>query len=339
VIVTFRSEATIVPCLESVLASAGPLERLLEGKDLPSGAPATPATPLTPTGSSIKDTPNPLASGPQKGLEVIVVDNASGDETIPRVLRFGRAVRLLPNPVNRGFSRAVNQGLRASSGVYVMLLNPDCRVEPEALATLIDFMERTPEAGACGPKILSPDGSVQLSCRAFPSHSTAFFHRHSLFTRLFPHNPHSDRYLKTRWDHAEVAQVDWVSGAAMLLRRSALRGVGAMDEDYFLYCEDVDLCWRLRERNLATFFVPDAVVWHHVGRSARQTPLRALYERHRSMYTFYKKHYSQDIPLIDFATFMGILLRCLLYVTLAAGGRSVGHHGDETDPPRSVGRE
>lgn len=296
-------------------------------------APQAPAPVLSPGLPSLSGLP------PLSGLlEIIVVDNASGDETLPRVLRFGRAVRLIPNPDNRGFSRAVNQGLRASKAPLVLLLNPDCRVEPGALATLVEFMDRTPEAGACGPKILSPDGSVQLSCRAFPGHSTALFHRHSLLTRLFPRNPHSNRYLKTRWDHSELAQVDWVSGAAMVLRRSALREIEGMDEDYFLYCEDVDLCWRLREKEWATFFVPDAVVWHHVGRSSRQTPLRALYERHRSMYTFYKKHYSQDIPLIDFATFMGIALRCLMYVGLAASGRSVGHHGDERPVVRESGR-
>jgi GT2 family glycosyltransferase len=298
IIVTYRSEGTITACLKSVLDSAEALEALVSAED----------------------------SGP--ALEVIVIDNGSGDGTIPRVLKFGKAVRLIPNPDNRGFARGVNQGIRVSSGKYVLLLNPDCRVEPGAIAELVRFMRANEVAGACGPKVRSPDGSIQLSCRAFPNHSTALFHRHSLLTRLFPKNPHSDRYLKTTWDHSAESQVDWVSGAAMLLRRKALKQIGSMDEDYFLYSEDVDLCWRLQEAGWATFYVPSAVIWHHVGRSSRQAPFRALYERHRSMYTFYKKHYSQDIPLIDFATFLGIAFRCLLYVTLAATGHSVGHHGE-----------
>lgn len=302
IIVTFRSAATIGACLKSVQACA---VRLSGG------------------------------SGAAEGLEIIVVDNASGDGTTERVRQTAPEAKLIVNRTNRGFSHAVNQGARMSAGDYLFLLNPDCRMEPDGIGHLVDFLDSMPKAGACGPKILSPDGSLQLSCRAFPDHSTALFHRHSLLTRLFPRNPHSDRYLKTRWDHESRARVDWVSGAAVLLRRDAFQRVGGMDEDYFLYCEDVDLCWRLNQHGWATYFVPEAVVHHHVGRSSRQVPYRALYERHRSMYTFYRKHYSQNIPLIDFATFVGIGLRCLMLLGLASSGRGIAHHGQQ---PRRAGK-
>lgn len=267
-------------------------------------------------------------------LEVVVVDNASTDDTCARVERCAAAaaattrIRLLRHAENLGFSRGVNTGWRGCTAPYVLLLNPDSSARPGALAALVRQLDSTPDAGACGPRILSNDGSLQLSCRAFPDHSTALFHRHSLLTRLFPTNARSAHYLKTTWDHSQRARVDWVSGAALLVRTRLLEALGGLDDDYFLYSEDVDLCWRLAQAGYSTWYVPEATVVHEVGRSSRQAPYRALLERHRSMYTFYRKHYSLGIPLIDLATFLGVALRCGWYLTTAASGRSVGHHGE-----------
>lgn len=223
-------------------------------------------------------------------LEVVVVDNASGDGTETLVpARFPEA-RLLVNSENVGFARATNQGMAQASGEYVLWLNPDTVVQPGALGELIDFLREHPDAGAVGPKMVGPDGALQYSCRAFPSLATGFFTRYSLMRRLWPENPLSRRYLLSDWDHATVRAVDWVSGACLMTSRVVLDRVGGLDEGFFLFNEDVDWCRRLALAGPKVYYNPRAVVVHRIGASRGRVAPRIIIERHRGMFRYYRKH-------------------------------------------------
>jgi len=141
-----------------------------------------------------------------------------------------------------------------------------------------------------GGRIVNEDGSLQPSARAFPSHLNAFFNRHSLTTKLFPGNRWSSRYLMTDWAHDEVRDVDWVSGAFMLIHRRAINAVGMLDEGYFFSIEDVDYCRRVRDAGLSVVYYPMTTVRHRVGGSSRHAVYRAMAAHHRGMWRYYRRH-------------------------------------------------
>ena len=227
-------------------------------------------------------------------LDLVVVDNASADGTPEAIAaRFPHA-RILRNPTNTGYARAVNQGLAATTAPFVLVINPDCEVRPGALRALVAWLEAHPRAAIAAPKILNPDGSLEYSARAFPNHLTFLFNRYSLLTRVFPNNPFSRRYLLTDWDHATPREVDWVSGACLLVRREAVARVGGMDEAFFMFNEDVDWCRRMKLAGFAVCYVPDAVVVHHIGASRRRVAPRVIVERHRGMIHYFHKHHPSN---------------------------------------------
>ncbi|GIX45475.1 MAG: glycosyltransferase family 2 protein [Candidatus Hydrogenedentota bacterium] len=242
--------------------------------------------------------------------EVIVVDNGSTDGSLEMVREEFPSVRLMPQGENLGFTKANNIGLRAARGQYLLILNSDTEILDDALERMCAFMEAHPDIGALGPKLLNPDFTLQYSCRRFPSYRTALFHRYSIITRLFPNNRYSQEYLMKDVGHDTTMDVDWVSGAALLTRRETLAQVGLFDEGFFVYAEDVDLCYRIKQAGWRVVYLPEARIIHHIGKTSRQVPYRATWERHRSMWRFYRKHYSRGIVLVDVATFVGIALRC-----------------------------
>jgi hypothetical protein len=228
-------------------------------------------------------------------FEVIVVDNASADGSPAMVRREFPAVRLIMNRFNRGFAAANNEALRRARGRYRLLLNSDTIVHPGAFAELVKFTDAHPDAGAVGLRVLNPDGTLQYSCRRFPRLATGLFRKVPL-GRLIPDNRWNREYLMSDWAHDTVREVDWVSGAAMCLRAEALAQVGLLDEEYFMYCEDVDWCYRARRAGWKIYYLPRAVVTHVVGRSTDLRPLRMVREFHRSMIRFYWKHYARGVP-------------------------------------------
>ncbi|MBI3724368.1 glycosyltransferase family 2 protein [bacterium] len=241
--------------------------------------------------------------------EAIVVDNASRDGSAELVRERHPGARLIVNERNLGFAHACNQGLAARRGRHALLLNPDAAILNDVLGVAGRELERRRDLGVLGARILDEDGRRQLSARAFPSHATAFFHRYSLLTKLLPGNRGSRAYLGSDLPEsgAPVA-VDWVSGAAMVLREEAIAAVGGFDERFFLYAEDTDLCLSVRRAGFAVAYAPEAVVVHRIGGSSRKARPRALLERHRSMWRFYAKHYARR-PLVDLTTCAGIVLR------------------------------
>jgi GT2 family glycosyltransferase len=256
--------------------------------------------------SLLRDEGSRLESGE---IEIIVVDNASTDGTAGMVnLEFPR-VKLLVNSQNLGYTKANNIGINHSRGKYILLLNPDTIVHQGALQALIDCAESHPEAGIIGAKLLNPDGSVQRSARSFPDIGAGLF-RNTFLGRLFPNNPFVRRYLLADFGYDEVREVDWVSGAAMLVRRDLIERIGGLDERFWAYCEDVDLCWRTWQAGYKVLFCPNAVITHKVGRSSDQRLVPSLIQHHKSMWLFYLKNYRHRYPLILFPLIgLGILIR------------------------------
>lgn len=238
--------------------------------------------------------------------EVIVVDNASSDGSSEMVVREYPRATLIQMMSNGGFSSGNNAGIQVARGRYIVLLNSDTEVRDDALGMMCDYMDQKPRIGALGARLLNFDGSIQMSCRSFPSYRTALFHRKSLLTRLFPGNRYSQQYLMTAFNRDEPVEVDWVIGACLMTRRETIDEVGLLDDGFFMYAEDVDWCFRMQEAGWTVEYFPQARVMHHYEKSAAKAPFRMTYERHRSMWRFYKKHYSRDIVLLDLATIIGI---------------------------------
>jgi len=251
-------------------------------------------------------------------FEIIVVDNASSDGTPEMMKSEFPEVQYLFNNRNIGFTKGNNQGIRLSRGRYVLLLNSDTEIIDSALDRMVQYMDATPDCGILGCKLLNPDGSIQFSCRRFPSYQTAFFNRYSILTRLFPRNRFSQSYLMSSIDHTRTREVDWVSGAALLARRKAFEEIGILDERFIIYSEDVDWCYRMHEAGWKVYFFPEARIYHYIGKGTSQHLFRFILIRHRSMYLFYRKHYSRSIKSIDYFVLLGIVMRCLW--TVAGAG-------------------
>ncbi|HET9234666.1 MAG TPA: glycosyltransferase family 2 protein, partial [Candidatus Eisenbacteria bacterium] len=218
--------------------------------------------------------------------EILVVDNASGDAS-PQVAASFPGVRVIALDRNLGFAGGVNRGILAAEGNYLFIMNPDVETHPGALDLLADFMDQNPETGIAAPKLLNSDGTLQYSCRRYYTLQTILLRR-TILGRMFPRAASLRRHLMVDYDHAEPRTVDWVAGAAMLVRREAVEDVGPMEERYFLYFEDVDWCTRMQARGWQVNYVPDSVMMHHWQRASLGFGLAA--RRHlRSGLRFYDR--------------------------------------------------
>jgi hypothetical protein len=241
--------------------------------------------------------------------EVLVVDNASRDGSAAMVTAEFPTVRLVRHSRNAGLSKALNDGIRLSSGDTVVLLNPDVELQDHAFLPMARYLGEHPDVGILGPRILDEDGSLQLSCRRFPTFSVVFFNRYSLLTRLLPRNRLSSRYLMTDFDHGRVTEVDWLSLACWMTPRRLFDEVGLLDEGYFLYNEDVDFCQRVHRAGRKVVYFPDVSLLHHIGGSTSSVPNRSVIERHRSMWRYYRKYMRRGL-LLDAPVLAGIVFRC-----------------------------
>jgi N-acetylglucosaminyl-diphospho-decaprenol L-rhamnosyltransferase len=222
-------------------------------------------------------------------LHVTVVDNASADGSADLVRADYPEVRLIASEANHGYARAVNRAARTGRGEYLLILNPDVRAHPDSVQVLLSHLEENPNVGLIAPRLLNPDGSLQYSCRRHYTMGTYLLRRMPL-RRWFASHPTVRRHLMADWDHATVREVDWVLGAAMMVRRSAL-GTSIMDERYFLYFEDVDLCMRLQDEGWQVIYHPGAeMVHHHVRDSSRGFLNRGRVEHFKSWIKFQRKH-------------------------------------------------
>jgi GT2 family glycosyltransferase len=225
-----------------------------------------------------------LENGKGTGWKIIVVDNGSWDGSPAEVKKEFSSIDLIENEGNLGFAKAVNQGLQKAPGRYVVLLNPDTQVKKGAIGELISFMDDHHDAGIAGAKLLNSDGSKQNSIANFPSLATELSNK-SLLRWLFP-----NRFPGKERDYSEPVEVDSVIGACMMVRRDAIEQVGLLDEDYFLFLEETDWCFRMKKAAWRVCHVPQAEVYHFQGKSAEKDKRRAKIEYYRSRYHFFKKH-------------------------------------------------
>ena len=255
-------------------------------------------------------------------FETIVVDNASIDGSAEMVKKaFPQAV-LVENRINKGFAGALNQGIRRSRGKLLLFVNPDVILARGCIEVLGEFMDRHLEAGICGPKLLNPDGRIQLSCRAFPTLVNVFFGRMSLWNRFFPQNRISRSFLEADLDYSVVQEVDWIVGACMMVKRKVVDSIGFFDEDYFLFVEDTDFCYRARKAGYSIYFVPHGVATHERGVSMRKSFVVSKYSHNISMYKFFVKHYKLN-SIIRACLGIGLIARLLVVIPVEGIQRSL----------------
>jgi N-acetylglucosaminyl-diphospho-decaprenol L-rhamnosyltransferase len=251
-------------------------------------------------------------------VAVSVVDNASRDGTCTMVAADFPQVHLIANAENAGYARANNQGLRhfgfgGQSGggssappPFALLLNPDTELPPDALAGMLHFMAQYPDAGAAGPKLVLPDGSLDLACRRSLPTPAISASRLTGLSRLFPRSRRFGRYNLTYLDPDEVAQVGSVVGAFMLVRREAISQAGLLDEQFFMYGEDLDWSYRIGEAGWKVYYNP-AVTVLHIKRASSRSSTRARIEFYRAMELFYRKHYAQETSAPMHALIVGAI--------------------------------
>jgi GT2 family glycosyltransferase len=229
--------------------------------------------------------------------EVIVVDNASTDETVDIVrIRFPE-VMMIVNSDNKGFAAANNQGIEKSQSEYILLLNPDTILHPGSLDLLIDFMDSNKEVRACGPKLLNADGTIQRSVRHFPTFRGALY-RHTAFRFLGIFRKDYKKWLMKDFDHETRKEVDQLMGAALLIRKAVIDRIGGMDERFFMYYEEVDLCYRIQQAGWRIVFVPEALITHLGSRSSGQIPVRKRIMMLTSLLKFFRKHRGKSITAV-----------------------------------------
>jgi N-acetylglucosaminyl-diphospho-decaprenol L-rhamnosyltransferase len=219
--------------------------------------------------------------------EVVVVDNASSDGSVAAVAASDPDVVVLESGANVGFGTAANRGVAVTDGDYVVVANPDTVVEPGTMKALVEALDRDPGLAAVGPRMENLDGTLYPSARQFPDLWVAAGHAFVGF--VWPSNPFTTRYRMLDWDHSRASDVDWVSGGFMLVRRAAFDTVAGFDEAYFMYVEDVDLCWRLGRAGWRVGYEPAGRVVHALGGSSRQAPYRMIAAHHRSLLRFASK--------------------------------------------------
>ncbi len=226
---------------------------------------------------------------PSCTFEVIIVDNASTDGTAGMIKKCFSEVKLIINHENRGFAAANNQAFELSRGEYVLLLNPDTILHPKSLDILVKFMDSNEDVGACGPKLLDTDGSNQNSVRCFPSFRGAL-HRHTAFKFLGIFKGEYKKWVMYDFNNDKQRDVDQVMGAALMVRRSVTEQVGVMDERFFMYYEEVDLCYRIKQAGWRIVHIPEAVITHIGGGSSGQIPVSKRIMAMTSLLKFFRKH-------------------------------------------------
>lgn len=246
--------------------------------------------------------------------EVIVVDNNSGDKSGEMVRSLFPSVVLIENKDNKGFSKANNQGVAIAKGEYILFLNPDTVMPEDFFRKTLAYMDSHPEAGAIGPRLIDGKGQFAPDAKkSFPSLSVALFKTTGI-NKLFSKSPYFNKYYAVHIGERETAAVDVLSGCCMLVRRKAMDEAGGpFDEDYFMYCEDVDLSYRIQKAGYKNIYFPDADLIHYKGESTRKMTLSYVRIFNEALVTFVKKHYTKkEANLFVLFINVGIILRAVL---------------------------
>ncbi|MBF8247817.1 MAG: putative glycosyltransferase [Bacteroidetes bacterium] len=246
-----------------------------------------------------------------KGIrsEIIVVDNASDDGSTEMLRKRFPNVTLIASKQNLGFARANNLALKRARGAFLLLINPDTVVQEDTLRAMLEFFKNTPEAGLAGCKILNPDGTFQLACRrSFPTPWVAFTKIFGL-SKLFPRSSWFGKYNLTYLSPEETYEVDAVSGSFMMLLKEVFEKVGGLDEEFFMYGEDLDWCYRIQQSGWKIYYAPLTQIIHYKGESTRRSSLDEIQTFYDAMHRFVKKHFGRS-------SFLRIVLRAGIMLTL-----------------------
>jgi GT2 family glycosyltransferase len=228
-------------------------------------------------------------------VEAVVVDNDSSDGSAAAVTDEFPQATVLVQPKNLGYGRAANLGFERCQGRFVLLLNSDVTVDAQSVGRMADFLLTRPDAGAVGPRLALPDGRLDPNARrAFPMPRTLFYRTVGL-SRLFPKSPRFGRHNMGHLPESDVHEMDAGSGACLMVRMAALDRVGFFDPRYFMYGEDVDLCYRLKLGGWKVFYLPTAGATHHVRPASAEAERQMSFERHRSEWTYHFKHHAEDV--------------------------------------------
>ena len=255
-----------------------------------------------------------IANPPQRDYEIIVVDNGSTDDSLKMLHDEFPGVTLIENPANLGFTAPTNQALRRAQGQFLLLLNPDTLVHPQAFDRLINFMQEHPQVGICGPKVLNTDGSLQAPCRRGESRPWAVISYFLRLHRLFPDSKLFGGYLMNYMDEDATHEVAGVAGSCMLIRRQVIEQIGYLDEHFFAYQEDADYCFQARRAGWQVYYVPGARVTHFGGEGgSRVQPYRSIYAWHRSYWLYYRKNLASDyFFLFNWVFYLAMLVKLIL---------------------------
>jgi len=242
--------------------------------------------------------------------EIFVVDNASVDGSVPYIRKKFPDIQIIENKENLGFGRANNLALKEAKGEYVVLINPDTVVQENTFVELLRFFESHPDASAATCKIINPDGSFSVDCRHnIPTPMVAFWKVTGL-SRLFPKSKVFGRYNLTYLDPDQIYPVPAISGSFMMIRKNVLDEIGYFDEQFFMYCEDIDLCYRIHKADHKIYYVPTTQIIHYKGESTKKDRLDYVITFNKALYQFFKKHYAQSyIFFIRWIIVLGIVLR------------------------------
>ena len=256
---------------------------------------------------------------------IFVMDNASSDN-VDRISGIYRGVTLIRKERNAGYAAAVNECLPRCRAPYVAVMNPDVSVGQGCFQAMLRYMRENADVAVAGPRVMDGGNRVQGSARSFPTPMTALFGRSSFLTKLLPENRISCKNVVTREaGNKQPVDVDWVSGACMVVKKEAVRQVGPMDGRYFLYWEDADWCKRMKDAGWRIAYTPEAHIIHYSGCSSRNNMLRSLLEFHKSVYRFYCKYSrcrdSRTRRLLEPAVFMGLSMRFYLVLFLEGCNR------------------
>jgi len=240
--------------------------------------------------------------------EILIVDNASDDGSVEFIKEKFPQIKLIANQKNLGFGKANNIGLKQANGKYILLINPDTLVAEDTFEKMIKFFESNSEAGLAGCKILNPDGSLQLACRrSFPGPWTSFTKVTGL-SNLFPNSKIFARYNLTYLDENKTYEVDAISGSFMMMRKEVYEKVGGFDEQFFMYGEDLDLCYRIQKSGFKVYYVHSTQIIHYKGESTKRSSLDETKVFYNAMHLFVKKHLSSSL-LIGFILRSAIAVR------------------------------
>lgn len=242
--------------------------------------------------------------------EVIVIDNDSRDDSVEQIRQQYPEVTVIHNHDNVGFARANNQGFAVAKGRYVLMLNSDTVVQTDTLDVMLRFMDQSPHVGAAGCKVVLPDGRLDRACRrGFPTPSASFYYAFGI-SKLFPQHPRFNQYQLSHLDPDEDYPVDCLVGAFMLVRSEVIEQVGGLDEDFFMYGEDIDWCYRIKQAGWEIYYYPHTQITHYKGASSRRRPFKIIYEFHRAMILFHKKHYRKKYSIfVNGLVYTGVFVK------------------------------